>query len=74
MTKAKSKATARRKKDYGISRMDQPRNQSHGWYVRVRVRGKQRRKFFSDKVYGTKKRAREEAENYRDQLVIMAES
>ena len=49
---------------FGISRIDQPLKKSHGYYVRV----KKVSKFFADGVHGTKRRALEQAEIYRDTL------
>lgn len=50
------------RKNYGISRIDQPEKKNHGWYVRIN--GK--RKFFADGIYSGKRRSWEAAENYRD--------
>ena len=35
-----------------IARIDQPDKRTHGWYVRVRYKGKTHSKFFSDKKCG----------------------
>ncbi len=52
------------RRDYGITRVDQPEKSIHGFYVRVCGNTK----FFSDGVYKSKRLARESAENFRDQL------
>lgn len=49
---------------YGITRIDSDKSRTHGFYVRVQGQSK----LFSDKVYITKRHAREAAENYRDIL------
>lgn len=54
------------RKNYGISRIDQESNKTYGWYVRVYGR----RKFFADKLHGSKRKSREQAENYRDILAM----
>ena len=41
-------------KHKGISRIDQEIKHSHGWYVRLRFKGKQYSKFFSDTKNGGK--------------------
>jgi len=51
-----------------ISRIDQVEKSHHGYYVRVNFRGKQYRKFFSDKKYGGSEEALEEAVRHRNQL------
>jgi hypothetical protein len=35
----------------GISRIDQPEKHNHGWFVRVRLKGKTTSKFFADKLH-----------------------
>ncbi|HXG90798.1 MAG TPA: AP2 domain-containing protein [Blastocatellia bacterium] len=50
----------------GISRIDQSKKNTHGWYVRVRFNGTQRVKFFSDNQYGGKEKALEEAIRFRN--------
>ena len=51
----------------GISRIDQDSRNTYGWYVRVMFDGKQVAKFFSDKMYGGKKKALDAAVQYRDE-------
>jgi hypothetical protein len=50
----------------GISRIDQPKKNTHGWYVRVRFNGAQRVKFFSDNAHGGRDEALQEAVRFRD--------
>jgi hypothetical protein len=52
----------------GISRIDQEKRKTHGWYVRVRFNGTQRSKFFSDETHGGREPALEKAVLYRNQL------
>ena len=40
------------KKHKDISRIDQPKKNHHGWYVRIRFEGKYHTKFFSDSKHG----------------------
>lgn len=54
---------------YGISRIDQDAKRSHGWFVRVRVRGVPHVRFFSDKRHGGKLAALEAARACRDAWV-----
>lgn len=49
-----------------ISRIDQPDNNTHGWFVRIRRDGKALSKFFSDRKHGGKDIALEKATTYRD--------
>jgi hypothetical protein len=51
----------------GISRIDQPERNTHGWYVRVHFNNKKRVKFFSDKTHGGKEQALEQAVLYRNE-------
>jgi hypothetical protein len=51
----------------GISRIDQPERNTHGWYVRVHFNNTKRVKFFSDKTHGGKEEALEQAVLYRNQ-------
>jgi hypothetical protein len=53
-----------------ISRIDQPTKDTHGWYVRVLFNGVHRVKFFSDKVYGSKKKALDQAIEFRNKSEI----
>src|SRR5215210_2328706 len=53
-----------------ISRIDQPQKDTHGWYVRVLFNGVHRVKFFSDKVYGSKKKALDSAIEFRNKSEI----
>jgi hypothetical protein len=50
----------------GICRIDQPARNTFGWYVRVQFNGKNRSKFFSDKVYEGRQKALEEAIRFRN--------
>jgi hypothetical protein len=50
----------------GISRIDQPKRKTYGWYVRVRFNGVQRSKFFSDESNGGREQALERAVEYRN--------
>ncbi len=51
-----------------ISRIDNPRRKTHGWYVRVRFKGQAYSKFFSDVVHKGEVRALNMAVRYRNQL------
>lgn len=68
MKKAPTPTTLKPRKSYGITRVDQLDKASHGFYVRMRIGGKQTAKFFSDGVYGKRRLAQEAAENFRDSL------
>lgn len=50
----------------GISRIDQAKRNTHGWYVRVSFNGKKLSKFFSDTAHGGKEEALASAVNYRN--------
>jgi hypothetical protein len=50
----------------GVSRIDQPSKNNHGWYVRVSFNGKQHSKFFNDFKHGGKDAALTAAVAYRD--------
>lgn len=52
----------------GISRIDQPKKQHHGWFVRVTWKRETHRKFFSDTKYGGREEALREAVEYRNFL------
>lgn len=52
-----------------ISRIDTEKNNTHGWYVRIRENGKVRSKFFSDRKYGGKANALNKARHYRNREV-----
>ncbi|HEX8709775.1 MAG TPA: hypothetical protein VF723_16155 [Pyrinomonadaceae bacterium] len=52
----------------GISRIDQEKRKTHGWYVRVRFDGVQRSKFFSDESNGGREKALEAAVRFRNRL------
>lgn len=49
-----------------ISRIDQPDNNTHGWFVRIRRDGKSLSKFFSDKKHGGKDLSLQKAISFRD--------
>lgn len=61
---ATGKNTCSKQKD--IARIDQESKRSHGWYVRVRFRGKIYSKFFSDKKNGGRNSALLAAIAWRD--------
>lgn len=55
----------------GISRIDQPSTRTHGWFVRIRYRGRRdgtygprHQKFFGDATYGGKQKALRAARVY----------
>ena len=54
----------------GISRIDNPKRNSHGWYVRVRFKGENYSKFFSDSVHGGTDRALHKAVRYSNKLEL----
>ena len=51
-----------------ISRIDDTKKKTHGWYVRVYFKGKMHSKFFSDARFGDKDQGLQEAIKYRDEL------
>jgi hypothetical protein len=51
----------------GISRIDQEKRNTHGWYVRVSFNGEKRAKFFSDTSYGGNEEALKRAVEYRNE-------
>jgi hypothetical protein len=51
-----------------ISRIDDQKKKTHGWYVRVFFKGKMTSKFFSDARYGDAQTGLAEAVRYRDEL------
>lgn len=57
------------KREYGISRIDQPDKKNHGFYVRITHKGKLNQKYFPDKASGGKTKALNEAKKYRDSVV-----
>jgi hypothetical protein len=60
---------ARAKSGYkGVSRIDQPKKNTHGWYVRVSYNGQLHSKFFSDFKYDGKEKSLQEAISYRNKL------
>jgi hypothetical protein len=52
----------------GISRIDQEKKKTYGWFVRISCNGTKKSKFFSDQSYGNKEAALQEAIKYRDQM------
>lgn len=50
----------------GISRIDQEKRKTHGWYVRVRFNGISRSKFFSDETHGGREQALKQAVEHRN--------
>ena len=57
------------KREYGISRIDQPEKKNHGFYVRITHNGKSNQKYFPDKASGGKGKALAAAKKYRDGVV-----
>lgn len=53
----------------GISRVDYPQRHTVGYYVRIRRNGTGYSQFFSDKAYGTKKKAEKAAKDYEKVLL-----
>jgi len=53
----------------GISRIDQPAKRTHGFFVRLRRRGKIHSAFFTDQKYGGKKRALAVAQKHYRKLL-----
>lgn len=51
-----------------ISRIDDAKKKTHGWYVRVYFKGKMHSKFFSDARFGDKDQGLQEAIKHRDEL------
>ena len=51
----------------GISRIDQTEKRTHGWYARVRFKGKSHPKFFSDGKFGDKNVSLHAAIKWRDE-------
>ena len=62
--KEKQEVTLKKHKD--IARIDQESKKTHGWYVRVRFKGKVHSKFFSDKKSGGKSSSLLSAIAWRD--------
>lgn len=52
----------------GISRIDQDKRKTYGWYARVNFNGVEHAKFFSDKSCGSREKALQEAIKYRDRI------
>ena len=52
----------------GISRIDSPKNKTHGWYVRVQFMGKTHAKFFSDSSNGGREKGLAKAVKHRNQI------
>lgn len=59
----------RRSKTPGISRIDQPSHRTHGFFVRVARKGKIYPAFFTDKKYGSRKKALAAAQAHHKMLV-----
>jgi hypothetical protein len=53
----------------GISRIDQPEKRTHGFFVRLRRKGKMFTGFFGDKSHGGRDQALEAAQVYYQKLV-----
>ena len=66
---ASSGKTARKPGIYGIWRVDNDRNRTHSWVVRLQRRHKVWRRFFSDGVYGGKGKALRAARAFRDEIL-----
>lgn len=54
---------------YGLSRVDDDRHRTHAWRVSLRRQGKTLVKNFPDKTYGGKRKALNQAKQYRDTLL-----
>lgn len=54
---------------YGISRMDNDSNRTHGWLVTIQRRREIYRKFFSDMPHGGKLKALAAAKAFRDEII-----
>ena len=52
----------------GISRIDSPKNNTFGWYVRVQFAGQTHSRFFSDSAHGGEQRGLAKAVRHRNQL------
>lgn len=52
----------------GVCRVDSPKRNTHGWYVRVRFHGHQKARFFSDATWGGRESALMEAVRGRDEM------
>ncbi|MDQ3812388.1 MAG: AP2 domain-containing protein [Armatimonadota bacterium] len=77
MTKSKKKKSEVKANNYrgdnysgykGISRIDSPNRNTHGWYVRVTFMGDNHAKFFSDSVHGDRDKALYHAVRYRNRM------
>ena len=55
---------------YGISRIDSDRFRTHAWRVKLVRRGEIHVKNFSDKRWGSKRKALAQAKAYRDELLL----
>ncbi len=51
-----------------ISRIDNPRKRTHGWYVRIQFKGESYSKFFSDVLHDGMEGSLQEAIEYRNHL------
>jgi len=51
---------------FGISRIDQPEKHNHLWYLRLTINGALMRRSFSDQMHGSRRKALEAAQNFRD--------
>lgn len=54
---------------YGISRVDNSQNHSHGWRISLRRHGKMLVKNYPDKTHGGKRKALSLAQRHRDELL-----
>ena len=61
--------TVKPEQNYGISRIDDEMYRTHAWRVSLRRRGKAHVKNFTDRKYGSREDALQEARQYRDQFV-----
>lgn len=64
--KANNKRDTNKQKSKGISRVDS--ETTHGWFVRGYKNGKTYSKLFSDKKFGSEKKALNEAKKYKKRL------
>lgn len=57
------------KSEYGVSRVDNERNRTHGWLATVQRRGVIHRRFFSDGTCGGKEESLAAARGFRDEII-----
>jgi hypothetical protein len=64
-----SKGATKSKENYGISRIDDDSQRKHGWRVSLRRHGRMHIRNFPDRKYGGKRKARQEAKQFRDDIL-----